>query len=152
MSKLSIPEISSEELEARYSRLKPVVKDEQGKLHWIKRPDSLSHIAFTWDPKLEEEATGLKPIKTITTLHTYGYYGMFKPSIKEVLAQVPSKLLNEAVAFHVQGPETAQDLNKFKKELNDGFHVAFTTFYQKSDEDHSSSSVFRRILKRLRLS
>ena len=37
------------------------------------------------NPKPTDKATGLKPLCTIKTYHTYGYHGLFKPSIAEVL-------------------------------------------------------------------
>src|SRR6185295_13661391 len=59
-----------------------------GKLFNLKSVD-LFDIAYTWDPqptRPPEKATGLHPLCEITTYHTYGYHGMFKPSIAEVIA------------------------------------------------------------------
>ena len=38
-------------------------------------------------------------------------------------------MLEKAVAFRTIGPDSADDLNAHKEELNAGFHVAETEFY-----------------------
>lgn len=132
MKKLEIPEISDEKLEELYENIKPVMEREK-ELYWVHRPDSLRHIAFTWDPRLSNTPVkSLEKICTIKTLHTWAYYGFFKPTIAEVLSQVPENLINTAVAFSTKSPEDASELNKNKVELNAGFHVAETTLYKKA--------------------
>ena len=80
-----------------------------------------------------EKADSLKALGTIATLHAWGYYGVFKPSIAEVLAQIPAGYLDEVVAFEVAGPKDAEDLNREKEALDAGFHVARTTLYAKAE-------------------
>ena len=126
-----IPKISDEVLEERYAKIQPLLKRD-GKLFSIQRPIDLRNQSFIWDPKIGNEVKGLKEIAQVKTLHTYGYYGIFKPSIAEVLSQVPEYLLDQVVAFHLDGPDTVNDLNKFREELNMGFHVGFATFYKKA--------------------
>jgi hypothetical protein len=93
-------------------------------------------IAYTWDPKPSrppEKAIGLKPLCDITTYHVYGYHGCFKPSIAEVLAQIPEEhVSSKVVAFEmVEMPETADDLNREHDALDAGYHVARTRLYVK---------------------
>ncbi len=159
--KFKIPEISDAKLAELVQRIKPVVRMarvktsmrktktggvritqilhllgkmvpwESGRLHYIRPVDPRS-VAYTWEPKHTKEARGLQPIRDITTLHTYGFYGFFKPSIAEVLAQIPEDILDSVVAFEiVKHPETADDLNKDIDALNAGFHVATTRLYTK---------------------
>jgi len=130
---MKIPEISREELESRYEKIKPLILKDGG-LYYIKRPDSLTSIAYTWDPKPTNKAECLEPVTTIKTLHTYGYYGMFKPSVGEVLSQIPGHLLDTVCAFHLRGPQEASHLNQYKDELNEGFQVAFATLYKSTDK------------------
>lgn len=127
---MNIPKISDEELEKLYNKIKPLVKID-GILHWIKQPQSLRNVSFLWSPEIFIPAPGFTEICTIQTLHTYGYHGVFKPSVAEVLAQIPVCIVNETVAFYTEGPQTAEDLNKHTEELNEGYHVARTTFYKK---------------------
>lgn len=124
---MKIPKLTNERLAELQATIKPVIRD--GKDLWYIEDVDPRNIAFTWDPKPTEKATGLKLLCTARTLHTYGYHGFFKPSIAEVLAQVPADLVDKAVAFEVNGPGTADDLNQEKEALDAGFHVAQTSFY-----------------------
>ena len=135
-----IPKSSKKRIAEWAMRIRPVVmiteplsflKPQDGYLSFIKPPD-LFNVAYTWDPKPTKEATGLKAVADIRTYHVYGYYGLFKPSVAEVIAQIPANLLPTVVAFEIiQNPETASDLNKEKQALDDGFHVAKTRLYAK---------------------
>ncbi len=105
-------EISDERLQELYQKIKPVVRfakvsyggqskcerHPEGDLYFIEDVD-LRKTAFTWDPKPKEKAKKLKHLEDIKTFHTYGYYGFFKPSIAEVIAQIPESLLEKTVAF-----------------------------------------------------
>jgi hypothetical protein len=130
MARTYIPTITDDELKAMAERIKPVVRS--GKvLFYIKEVD-LKNIAYTWSPEITDRATDLKPLKEITTYHRYGYYGFFKPSIAEVLAQIPTELRETVVAFEItNSPETAADLNAHQTAVNDGYHVAVTQLYVK---------------------
>ncbi|MBI4118791.1 MAG: hypothetical protein HY452_00830 [Parcubacteria group bacterium] len=134
-----IPKIPKKRIKELAKRIKPVVRfarganglfeSSEGHLFHIK-PVDLFGIAYTWDPKPTDKATGLKRLCDIRTYHTYGYYGFFKPSIAEVLAQIPTEHLTEVVAFEiVESPETAGDLNREHEALNAGYHVATTRLY-----------------------
>lgn len=126
----SIPEIPDEEMRRRAERIKPVVDFgfPRGK-RYIK-PVDLHTIAYTWDPKPAGKPPPLKVIKDIRTLHSWGHYALFKPSIGEVLAQIPEDVLDQVIAFEiVVKPECADDLNAEREAVNDGFHVATTRLY-----------------------
>jgi len=124
-----IPEVPKERIQKLAERIKPVVQFAQKGRRYIK-PVDLFDIAYTWDPKSADEAMDLKPLCDITTYHTYGYQGLFKPSIAEVLAQIPAEHLDKVVAFEIVGsPKTADDLNREHEALNAGYHVATTRLY-----------------------
>jgi len=123
-----IPEVPKEEIIARALRIKPTVRFD-GILRYIKAVD-LFNTAYAWDPEPGEVAPAFTKIAEITTYHTYGFYGFFKPSVAEVLAQIPDDLLDRVNAFEIVGaPETADDLNANKTALNAGYHVARTALY-----------------------
>lgn len=130
MSEYSIPELSPERLQELVKRIRPIVRFDD-KPCFIKPVDP-SKVAYTWSPKkFKSIPASIEVFRTIRTLHTYGYYGMFKPSIAEVLAQIPLEDLNAVVAFEiVKSPETATDLNLEREALNAGFHVAETALYR----------------------
>ncbi len=124
-----IPKVPKERIKELAKRIRPVVWFPVIGLCYIKRVDPFN-IAFTWDPRPRWKVFGLKAICDITTYHTYGYYGFFKPSIAEVLAQIPAELLDKVVAFEtVERPETVDDLNREREALNAGYHVATTRLY-----------------------
>lgn len=124
-----IPEVVKERIQELAERIKPIVQFPREGKCYIK-PVDLFGIAYTWDPKSADKATGLKPLCDITTYHTYSYHGFFKPSIAEVLAQIPAEHLDKVVAFEiVENPETADDLNREREALNAGYHVATTRLY-----------------------
>jgi len=129
--KVWIPKISDKELNELALRIKPVVEVySKGKCYI--GSVGLRDSAFMWSPKPAKKSRGLKPIRDIRTYHTWSYYGFFKPSIAEVIAQIPKELLDRVVAFEiVKWPETADDLNKELKALNAGYHVATTRLYTK---------------------
>lgn len=107
---------------------------EKGDLYYIK-PVDLFDIAYTWEPMPAEMATSLKFLCDIKTYHTYGYYGFFKPSIAEVLAQIPMEYLDKVVAFEiVESPQTADDLNREREALDAGYHVAVTRLYVREQQ------------------
>ena len=59
-------------------------------------------------------------------------YGMFKPSIAEVISCIPEYMWKKVYAFEiVDKPRDASDLNKEREALNAGFHVATTRLYLK---------------------
>jgi hypothetical protein len=124
-----IPEISAAELDRRASRIKPVVMF-LGMLHYI-RPVDIKTASFLWSPVKGPLAEGLVFLREIRTFHSYAYYGFFKPTVAEVLAQLPDdSLLPFIAAFEiVRGPERAEDLNREAEALNNGYHVALTRIY-----------------------
>jgi len=123
-------------VEDLYTRIKPVVRfvttsekrilDERGDLYYIEDYDDIFHTAFRWSPVATTRAMGLVRMAEITTYHTYGYYGFFKPTIAEVISQIPDEYLKDVVAF-----ETGGDVRLTEDEEH---HVATTILYKKKEE------------------
>jgi hypothetical protein len=119
-----IPKVSNEDIEQLAERIKPVCRytksskgyhrSDEGDLYYIK-PVDLYRTAFTWDPKADKPAKGLKEIGRIET---------FKPSIAEVLSQLPKDGLEKIVAF-----ETGVGNIDI---MSDGYHAATTVLYGRS--------------------
>lgn len=124
-----VPEISERRILELAERIKPVVTFEQEGRCYIKPVDLFSE-SYTWDPEPASKANGLKLLCDITTYHPYGYYGSFKPSIAQVILQIPSEHLDKVVAFEiVKHPETPDDLDTESEIFNSGYHVATTRLY-----------------------
>lgn len=147
----TIPKVSNADLESMLKRIRPVARfrenpqgeecphcgyreyeleqDDRGDLYYIKKVNP-RNVAYTWDPQPAEKAKGLVKHKDITTHHTYGYYGFFKPSIAEVLAQIPEADLETVCAFeYVYG--TA--------EITGEYHSATTRLYRRGGGKHGKT-------------
>jgi hypothetical protein len=132
-----IPTISNERLNGLVKKIKPVIRAakistskgtrleeyKEGDLYFIK-PVNPRDVAFTWEPKPTRRARRVNPIpyKTIGTLHTYGAPVFFKPSIAEVLSQIPEEDLDRCVAFETCYLKFAE---------NNLYHEAKTRLYEK---------------------
>lgn len=143
MGESRIPEISDEELRELHARIKPVVRFnivtskngeikptevyEEGLLFYIKDVDPRD-VAFTWEPEPVKKADGLERLDDIVTYHTFGAPILFKPSIAEVLAQIPEKYKEKAVAFEVR----TNDMGPWNVISNEegSYHVTVTRLYQ----------------------
>lgn len=140
-----IPEISDEKLLELSQRIKPVIRFSRGLkglflspegIPYYIKPVDLREMAFTWDATPSKKAKGLQEIVAIRTLHSYGYHGLFKPSIAEVIAQIPEEFLDRVVAFEiVDQPETAADFyrdEEMREAFDAGYHTAFTMLYARA--------------------
>lgn len=139
MYNISIPEISREELLARYERIKPIVKIEEKKYFLRKfNEEELTGISYLY--KKEENKGELVDITKYSPMpqydfeciHKYGHPILFKPSIAEVLAQIPNLVLEDVCAFEIiEEPETEDDLCKNKNAFANGFHTSKIRLYRK---------------------
>jgi hypothetical protein len=121
--KSPIPKLSRDELLSRAFRIKPLKADDDGTLHFIK-PCDIETVAFAWDPQRVEQAEGLTPLRAITTIHSYGAPVFFKPDISEVLAQIPTDLLDRVSAFTTEPDYDDQFAH------NGNYHRGVTTLYE----------------------
>ena len=124
-------EISNEKLKSLLASIRPVLDfPDEGKC--FVKPVDPRRVSYIWDPTSDGSAKDLKPICDIETYHEFGYYGLFKPSIAEVLAQIPEDKLDQVVAFEiVEQPRTAEDLNRQMNAIHAGFHKATTRLYSR---------------------
>ncbi len=142
MFNVSIPKISNEELKERYEQIKPVVTV-NGKLHYLREFtwEELTGISYLWnyDKDVREEVREgeLKVLegRDFVCLHRYGYYGLFEPSISEVLSQIKEYDLPFVNAFEIiESPETAEDFHKdsfTSIAFDNGYHVSTVRLYRK---------------------
>ena len=130
--KVFIPLVPEGEIRALARRIKPVVEFQGKILHYIKPVDIFAD-AYTWEPKAAKKATGLVPLCEIKTYHAFGNRKFFKPSVAEVLAQIPARLHREVVAFEIiASPEMPEDFGWDEKAFEAGYHVATTRLYSDS--------------------
>jgi hypothetical protein len=104
---LGIPQLPRERVLELSARMRPVYMLGGG-LSYMKPVDEF-RTAFTWDPDPDGPAEGLSELARIRTRHTCGYHGFFKPSIEEVVSQIPKDMLDRVVAFRTIAEEGGDD-------------------------------------------
>lgn len=145
MFKVSIPEITADELKRRYEQIKPVIAV-NGKLYYLREFtfEELSGISYIWNSEKdvkEEVGDKLQPFNInyrpsdFSCLHRYCYYGLFKPSIAEVLAQIKyDEFFSFIRAFEIiDFPKTSEDFYKdglTRIMFENGYHVSTVRLYQ----------------------
>ena len=139
-----IPKVDEQRIRELAQRIVPLVRFAEGEdglfrssggFQYVIEPPDPFNVAYTWDPKPVARVTKpLVKLRDITTHHGYAYYGFFKPSVAEVLAQIPDDLIDKVVAFEIIAqPETADDLHG--EAFNAGYHTATTRLYGAADEE-----------------
>lgn len=138
MKELSIPQISDEELMRRYLKIKPIAEVGNGK-YWLKdySIDEMRNTSYLWNlfpdrRKPVGEELYYHDYHEFECLHSFGFHGFFKPSVAEVLAQIPEDCLKHFTidAFEIIGrPTSSGDLNLYRKALEQGFNVSIVRLY-----------------------
>lgn len=78
-------------------RIKPLVK---GQLIQDPHPFNESYI---WDPKFTSKKPRVQKVTTIIAQSEWSYYGLFKPSVGEVINSIPDEVLSKVDAFEISG-------------------------------------------------
>ena len=134
--KLEIPEIDDKRLKELYHLLKPIVTIDEMK--YLLREFTLQELrnqSYIWN-RHEDKRDIIDPNKLETVddflcLHTWGYYGLFKQSIAEVLSQAPESVIEQANTFEIiESPETREDVFKYKEVIDNGFHLSKVRAYK----------------------
>lgn len=119
-------------------RIIPIIGGEDGKNYTCKEKFSLKNIkktSYTWQSEVfveKVDMSKLRPIAQVEMLHTYSYHGFFKPSIAEVLSQIPEEYIDKTVAFKIiDRPMSSADFGKHQKAFDDGFHTSIVELYAK---------------------
>ena len=140
MFKVSITKISDEEMKKRYEQIKPVIMV-NGKLHYFREYtlEELSNMSYfsNRDEDVREEV-GEDELEVLegrdfVCLHGWAYYGLFKPSVAEVLAQLKEYDLPLIKAFElIEIPQTADNFYKdsfTSIAFDNGYHVSTVRLY-----------------------
>lgn len=139
--KFEIPEMSNEEIARWYATIKPIVLHDT----YLRElsAEELTNTAYTWlneptDYADKVDFTKLSVLEDRKMLHGWGYYGFFKPSVGEVIRQIPKEYLEKVVAFEIIDGAIAMN-STFKEELNAGFHVSIVRLYQPKDDTNEAA-------------
>lgn len=134
--KLEIPEIDDKRLKELYQLLKPIVTIDEMK--YLLREFTLQELrnqSYIWnrheDKRDVVDPNKLETVDDFLCLHTWGYYGLFKPSIAEVLSQAPENVIEQANTFEIiESPVTREDVFKYKEVIDNGFHLSKVRAYK----------------------
>lgn len=140
MYNVSIPKITDEELLKRYEKIKPIVTIGEEKYFLrdftLKELRGRSYIGDVDNDKtvpVDMDRYVVIEDGDFECLHTYGYYGFFKPSIAEVLAQIKELDIGIVDAFEIiDSPKTASDFYKNKNAFDQGYHTSTVRLYYKT--------------------
>ena len=146
MKQYSIPEMTTEELVKWYQKIKPIACY-KGDLRFVRElsPEELTNISYVWFNKPEDysEKVDLSSFSIFTDvkmLHTFSYHGFFKPSVGEILSQIPEEMRPLTDAFEIiYSPSGWPDFNIFKDEFDQNYHVSIVRLYQKSDKGYAKA-------------
>ena len=142
MFEVSIPKISDEEMMKRYKQIKPVITV-NGKLHYFREYtlEELSNMSYFFNrhedvrEEVGEDELEVLEGRDFVCLHSYGYYGLFKPSVGEVLSQIKEYDLPFIKAFEIiESPQTSADFHKdsfTSIAFDNGYHVSTVRLYGK---------------------
>ena len=142
--KFEIPKMSNEEIAKWYTTIKPIVSSVAIPTYLRDLSQSeLTDTAFIWFHKSNYaksvDYNKLSFLADVKMLHSYGYTEIFKPTVAEVIRQIPKEHLEKVVAFEILvGPVGMSGL--FKDEFNAGFHVSIVRLYQEKDSSNLAAS------------
>ena len=140
MYNVSIPEISKEEIVERYKKIKPVIQ--VGKVKYFLREfaeEELFNKMFICDFEKRKagkvKAEEFIPCKEeFECIHKYVSPMVFKPSIAEVLAQIPESQVNFVDAFEIiDYPAYGEEFVQNKVVFDNGYHISLVRLYTSRD-------------------
>lgn len=124
-----IPDISTAKLLRLASKIKfgAFVKGEAKRISLPITEWNLRQIAFTWNAEYGEFLR-CHPTRNVVliTYHNFGAPSLFKPSISEVLAQIPGELVSRVEAFAIE----TENMGVYNV-LPDGYHFTKTHLFLK---------------------
>ena len=135
--KFFIPTMSNEEILKWSQNIKPIVCY-NGDRRYLRELsiEELTKHSYLWlkSPEDFSETVDFSKIgilADVKMLHSYSYHGFFKPSVGEIIRQIPEELRNVTVAFEIiYSPYGQPDFDIFKDEFNQHYHVSIVRLYQ----------------------
>lgn len=133
---LEIPKIDNQKLLTLYRILKPIVTVEDMK--YLLREYTIGELryrSYIWtikEDKTEEiNPSSLEMVEDFPCLHAYNERGIFKPSVAEILAQIPIESIREADVFEIiEKPETWSDIVRYPEVTGSGYHLSKVRSYK----------------------
>lgn len=122
----SLPSSAIErDITRRYYMVKPVTSVLGKKFHYQNySPHELQSRPYLEDNPLTP-VDNLHKLVTIVTKHPIGHNGLFKPTVAEVLLQIPISFFDTVVAFEII------EMDDAKRLIESGMYLAHTHLYKK---------------------
>jgi hypothetical protein len=130
MPPFKVPHTTTDEQVTELAKKFLPIRLKGNKAFLLEHKADLFNQSYTWDAKEKPYKGDLYVLDRLWTVHTFGYQGFFKPSIAEVIQQIPrcyDKL--KVLYFEIIAPEDASDLNLWIEHIHAGVHVAKTNLY-----------------------
>ena len=134
-----IPKLSKEQFDIRYNKVTPI---KIGDTETFRIAEKRTGVSYIWDTPNSPDIGVLskntgdlmtndgklyaKRVAVIPTFHTYGYYGLFKPSFDEVLSQLPDDIVKNYTKLIVTTNMATSDPSLV---IAGDYHVGVTTFW-----------------------
>ena len=127
MKKNFIPELSGEELNLRAGRIQLLLR--QGEQLHVAHMEDLKNTAFNYgDAQIGNAISNVEIVTSIQTYHGFSHWKIFRPTVEEVLAQIPMELLDKVHGFEVRSIQNRAEHNS--EAWDAGFHTANTMLYK----------------------
>lgn len=132
-----VPDPTHPRVSALAEQIRPIIRDAEGVPCLLEPVCPLTH-AYTWDPKIESRlrSEDLVLLESSRVFISWSYYGFFKPTIAECLAQMPSALEEEGDCRFFEIVKAPQDAADFRSDeetalaFDAGFHTCEVAYYQ----------------------
>lgn len=145
-----LPSLPREELDRRLQKVVPFRRFGEDKLKecWVIKINGFD-TAYTWERERTGEFLGLSfgfnedileritgednsfrtifPTKTYVTQHTFGYHGLFKPTLIEVVSQLPAALFDHEKVYITTEPYMRDKADYYPLGVDCDIHLGLTT-------------------------
>lgn len=121
--------LDDESLKPLNDRIIPII-EKDGKKYTCQKKHSLKQIreeSYIWnsdDFTKKVDVSKFRILTHVKMLHGHGYYSLFKPSIAEILSQIPKAYIKDTVAF-----EIIDTYPMSGDEFDDGYHTSSVRLY-----------------------
>ncbi len=135
---LVMPEIDTDEVLKYVKGVRPLFHHKGELYHTSVKSDPFKE-SFVWTYVRKKKAAPFKEGVKLWTLHKWADVGLFKPTLAEIVAQMPKERLEASIKgrdtnllyFSIQGPQNSEDLGRMKEYVDKGFHVARVTVFDR---------------------
>ena len=140
-------QLTPRELKSFCQTIKPIIHPWFGKSYYLRKlsKSEMRKDSFTWmdDPEdfaSEVDYSKLKDVADVTMLHRFHCSEAFNPTVEEIVSQIPEEYLDEVIAFEiVYAPSEEFDLDLFRQETQNGYHVFVVRLYGKRHKKDAES-------------